>query len=124
MPLFDQEASIRSVAVAEPRRYMLFCGAGTSASSGIPTAGQCIWRWKQEIYLSKNPHLNPSLFVDPSLPSVKVGFSIGLMLKANSRSETPMASMRSMLDTHIRIRPTASGISKDYGCNSHTEQTL
>ena len=35
---FDQESLIRSIAVAGPKKYMLFCGAGTSASSGIPTA--------------------------------------------------------------------------------------
>jgi hypothetical protein len=65
---FDQESLIRSIAVAGPKKYMLFCGAGTSASSGIPTASQCVWRWKQEIYLSKHPHLKPTLLLDATLP--------------------------------------------------------
>lgn len=68
---FDQESLIRSIAVAGPRKYMLFCGAGASASSGIPTASQCVWRWKQEIYLSKHPYLKPAMLLDASLPSVQ-----------------------------------------------------
>ena len=68
---FAQETLIRSIAVAGPKKYMLFCGAGTSASSGIPTAGQCVWRWKQEIYLSKHPHLRPTLLLDATLPAVQ-----------------------------------------------------
>src|SRR5262249_12828552 len=51
--------------------YMLFFGAGTSASSGIPTAGQCIWQWKHEIYLSKHPHLKPTLMLDATLPAAQ-----------------------------------------------------
>jgi hypothetical protein len=68
---FDQEALIRSIAVASKPRYMLLLGAGASATSGIPTASQCIWEWKREIYLSGNPSFSPSLFLDVSLPSVQ-----------------------------------------------------
>ena len=68
---FDQESLIRSIAVAGPKKYMLFFGAGTSASSGIPTAGQCVWRWKHEIYLSKHPHLKPTSMLDATLPAAQ-----------------------------------------------------
>lgn len=68
---FDQESLIRSIAVAGPKKYMLFFGAGTSASSGIPTAGQCVWQWKHEIYLSKHPHLKPTLMLDATLPAAQ-----------------------------------------------------
>ena len=50
---------------------MLLLGAGASASSGVPTASQCIWEWKREIYLSGNPGLSPSLFLDITLPSTQ-----------------------------------------------------
>lgn len=68
---FDQEALIRSISVSPRGKYVLLLGAGVSASSGIPTAGQCIWEWKREIYLSGNPRLSPSLLADVSLPSVQ-----------------------------------------------------
>lgn len=68
---FDQEALIRSISVAGQKKYMLFFGAGTSASSGIPTAGQCVWQWKHEIYLSKHPHLKPILLLDATLPATQ-----------------------------------------------------
>ncbi len=68
---FDQEALIRSIAVARKQRYMLLLGAGASASSGVPTAAQCVWEWKREVYLSGNPSLSPRLFLDVSLPSVR-----------------------------------------------------
>jgi NAD-dependent SIR2 family protein deacetylase len=68
---FDQEALIRSIAISHPAKYMLLLGAGASASSGIPTAGQCIWEWKRDIYLSGNHHLSPNFFLDVSLPAVQ-----------------------------------------------------
>jgi NAD-dependent SIR2 family protein deacetylase len=34
--------------------YSFLLGAGTSISSGIQTAYDCIWEWKKDIYLSKN----------------------------------------------------------------------
>lgn len=68
---FDQESLIRSISVAGPKKYMLFFGAGTSASSGIPTASQCIWQWKHEIFLSKHPNLKPALMLDSTLPATQ-----------------------------------------------------
>jgi hypothetical protein len=68
---FDQESLIRSISVAGLKKYMLFFGAGTSASSGIPTAGQCVWQWKHEIYLSKHPHLKSTLMLDATLPAAQ-----------------------------------------------------
>lgn len=67
---FDQHALIRSIGVV-PGKYMVLLGAGASASSGIPTANQCIWEWKREIFLSANPTLSPSLFSDISLPATQ-----------------------------------------------------
>lgn len=75
---FDQQALIRSVAVSQAGKYMLLLGAGASASSGVPTASQCIWEWKREIYLSGNPGLSPSLFLDITLPSTQQNVQIWL----------------------------------------------
>lgn len=33
----------------------MLLGAGASIESGIPSAADCIWEWKREIYLSNNP---------------------------------------------------------------------
>ena len=33
----------------------MLLGAGASIESGIPSAADCIWDWKREIYLSQNP---------------------------------------------------------------------
>jgi NAD-dependent SIR2 family protein deacetylase len=68
---FDQEALIRSIGISPKGRFILLLGAGASASSGIPTAQQCIWEWKREIYLSGNSHLSPRLFLDVSLPNTQ-----------------------------------------------------
>ena len=37
--------------------HSLLIGAGASVESGVPSASDCIWGWKQEIFLSQNPAL-------------------------------------------------------------------
>ncbi len=64
----DQEALIRLIGIAPANQYMLFLGAGTSASSGIPTAGQCIWQWKRDLHLSANYTVPAILLQDMTLP--------------------------------------------------------
>ena len=34
--------------------FVFLLGAGASISSGIPSATDCIWEWKKEIYISEN----------------------------------------------------------------------
>lgn len=36
-----------------PHSFLL--GAGASIESGVQSAGDCIWDWKREIFLSQNP---------------------------------------------------------------------
>ncbi|AEA42455.1 SIR2 family protein [Fluviicola taffensis] len=50
----DYDAFLRSFKrnIDVPHSFLL--GAGTSISSGIQTAYDCIWEWKKDIYLSKN----------------------------------------------------------------------
>ena len=83
----DQDALIRSVTISPQGRYMLLLGAGASASSGIPIAGQCIWEWKREIYLSGNPSVSPSLFLDVTLPIVQKKIQKWLDQKGNFPKE-------------------------------------
>ena len=33
--------------------HSLLLGAGASVESGIPSASDCIWEWKKEIFLSQ-----------------------------------------------------------------------
>ena len=35
--------------------HLVMLGAGASLSSGVPTAKDCIWDWKSDIFLSNNP---------------------------------------------------------------------
>ncbi len=37
--------------------HSLLLGAGASVESGIPSASNCVWDWKREIFLSQNPAL-------------------------------------------------------------------
>lgn len=37
--------------------HSLLLGAGASVESGIPSASDCIWEWKKEIFLSQNTAL-------------------------------------------------------------------
>lgn len=45
---------IRSVNVNKLKSHTLFLGCGTSISSGILSANDCIWQWKRDIYLTNN----------------------------------------------------------------------
>lgn len=49
---------LRSVAISKDDTYVLLLGAGTSISSGIPSANDCIWDWKGTIYKSNNSLTN------------------------------------------------------------------
>lgn len=64
------DALVRSIGVAKDRPLVLFLGAGASMSSGMPSATQCIWEWKRNIFLTNNPGLEPQ-FSELSLPSVR-----------------------------------------------------
>ncbi|CAG4893057.1 hypothetical protein R54767_01455 [Paraburkholderia gardini] len=64
------DALVRSLAVSQDRPLMLFLGAGASMTSGMPSANQCIWEWKRDIFLSNNPGIEEQ-FSELSLPSVR-----------------------------------------------------
>lgn len=64
------EPLVRSVTLRDDN-YMLFLGAGTSVTSGVPSAQDCIWRWKRLLYVTAHPKINPVLFGSASLPHVQ-----------------------------------------------------
>jgi len=68
--ILELDAFVRSIRVNRSTPHMLFLGAGASISSGIPSAEMCIWEWKRDIFLTKNPGLEDQ-FVELSLPSVR-----------------------------------------------------
>lgn len=47
---------IRSIEINRDQAFSFFLGAGASISSGIPSAYDCIWNWKQKIYVSQTGH--------------------------------------------------------------------
>jgi hypothetical protein len=64
------DAFVRSIGVNKASPHAFFLGAGASMSSGIPTAGRCIWEWKRNIFLTNNPGLEGE-FSELTLPSVQ-----------------------------------------------------
>lgn len=61
---------VRSISVSKNLPYAIFLGAGASISSQVPSASDCIWDWKRQIFLSQHPGLE-SQFENISLPSVR-----------------------------------------------------
>jgi hypothetical protein len=61
---------VRSIGINRETPLSLFLGAGASITSGIPSAAKCIWLWKRDIFLTKNPGLEQQ-FREISLPSVQ-----------------------------------------------------
>ena len=51
------DAFIRSIKQNRDVEHAALLGAGASINSGIQSAKDCIWEWKKDIFLSKNPHL-------------------------------------------------------------------
>jgi len=47
------DAFIRSIGINRASQHALLLGAGSSISSGIPSAASCIWEWKRAIFLTK-----------------------------------------------------------------------
>lgn len=64
------DAFVRAVGVDRRAPHAVFLGAGASISSGIPSAGLCIWEWKRNIFLTNNPGVERQ-FSELTLPSVQ-----------------------------------------------------
>lgn len=64
------DAFIRAIGIERQVPYAVFLGAGSSISSGIPSAELCIWEWKRSIFLTNNPGVERQ-FSELTLLSVK-----------------------------------------------------
>jgi hypothetical protein len=55
------DAFLRSFKQNLDGSFAFLLGAGASISSGIQSANDCIWDWKRDIYISKNPTTNRTI---------------------------------------------------------------
>ena len=51
------DAFLRTLKENTDTSHVFLIGAGASISSGIPSASDCIWEWKKNIFITKNPNL-------------------------------------------------------------------
>jgi len=70
-PYLELDAFVRAIGVNRGIKHMFFLGAGTSITSGLPSAEDCIWEWKRAIFLTKNSALQ-NQFSELSLESVRM----------------------------------------------------
>jgi len=84
--LLQLDELVRAIGIKRNTPHAMFLGAGASISSGVPSAGLCIWEWKRDIFLTNNPGLEDQ-FTELSLPSVKRRIQDWL----DSRGEHPAA---------------------------------
>lgn len=54
--ILELDEFLRSVEISKSDLFCFLLGAGASVSSGIQSANECIWEWKKDIYVSKNPN--------------------------------------------------------------------
>jgi NAD-dependent SIR2 family protein deacetylase len=52
------DAFLRTLKENTDTGHVFLLGAGASISSGIQSAGDCIWEWKKNIFITKNPSLS------------------------------------------------------------------
>lgn len=51
------DAFLRTIKENTDTNHAFLLGAGTSVSSGVQSATDCIWEWKRNIFITKNPNL-------------------------------------------------------------------
>lgn len=64
------DAFLRSAKQNIGVRHVFLLGAGASTTSGVKSADDCIWEWKRDIFVSKNPAL-ASLYKQYKTDAVK-----------------------------------------------------
>lgn len=70
MPTLQIDEFVRTFENSKNLPFNFFLGAGSSISSGIPSASTLVWEWKRKIFLSNNPGMEEQ-FRELSLQSVK-----------------------------------------------------
>ena len=83
MQILQLDEFLRSIKQNIDTPHSLLLGAGASIESGIPSAADCIWEWKREIYLSNNPGVLGDFDNSKSLNS-KEAFYLALALSLDS----------------------------------------
>jgi tetratricopeptide (TPR) repeat protein len=53
--ILPQDQAVRLVAIADPREFSVFLGAGASLSSGVPLASEMIEEWRQMAFREQAP---------------------------------------------------------------------
>jgi len=87
IPTLEIDTFVRSIGVNRGSPHALFLGAGASMSSGVPSAGACIWQWKKSIFCTKNPGLEEQVS-EISLSSVQDRIDRWLQVNGFSPAET------------------------------------
>jgi hypothetical protein len=77
VPVLSLDAFVRSIGINKATPHALLLGAGSSITSGVPSAAMCIWEWKRSIFLTNNPGLEAQ-FSELSLPAVRSKIQIWL----------------------------------------------
>ena len=77
MQILKFDEFVRSLKQNKDIFHSFLLGAGASVESGIPSASDCIWDWKHEIFISQNPSLVTS-FNNVKTDHVKNGIQIWL----------------------------------------------
>ncbi len=70
VPELEIDSFVRSIGVNRTSPHAFFLGAGTSISSGVPSAANCIWQWKRSIFCTNNVGLEEQVS-ELSLQSVQ-----------------------------------------------------
>lgn len=78
--ILEFDEFIRSIKQNLDTKFSMLLGAGASIESGIPSANECIWEWKRDIFISKNPSLSET-HNNIKSEAVKNLFRIGLITK-------------------------------------------
>ena len=55
MQTLQMDEFLRSLKQNIDTPHSVLLGAGASVESGIQSAADCVWEWKKEIFLSRNP---------------------------------------------------------------------
>ena len=101
MQILQLDEFLRSIKQNIDTPHSLLLGAGASIESGIPSAADCIWDWKREIYLSQTQVQLETL----TIPSLRVSaelFSGGSIHKIYTRQRIAQRSTHILRKRHTQ----------------------
>ena len=101
MQILQLDEFLRSIKQNIDTPHSLLLGAGASIESGIPSAADCIWYWKREIYLSQTQVQLETLTI-PSLRLSAELFSGGSIHKIYTRQRIAQRSTRILRKRHTQ----------------------